>query len=211
MRANHQLAGMRFGRLVAERRDDSNHRHPMWICHCDCGLNCLVQAANLVSGNTRSCGCLRADLLRSRPNCHGKSRTKVYVAWLKAKQRCRDFTAAEFADYGGRGISFCERWNDFKLFLADMGEPPTKHHSLDRVDVHRGYEPGNCRWAVKRTQANNTRANHFLTFDGHRLTLAEWERRTGISQKCILSRIVRLGWSVEKALTTPARAIRRPY
>jgi hypothetical protein len=110
-------------------------------------------------------------------------------------------------DYRDRGISVCERWQSFENFLADMGErPPGK--TIDRIDNDRGYEPGNCRWATPTEQQNNKRTNHRLAFNGETLTVCEWADRVGVNRMTLFGRL-RTGWSVEKALTTPARAYAR--
>ncbi len=130
-------------------------------------------------------------------------RSPTYVVWEGMVQRCTDSGCAGWKNYGGRGIGVCDRWRDFTLFLADMGERPSRAHSIDRVDGTRGYEPGNCRWATATEQANNRWNNRRITFRGETLTVAEWSRRTGLAQHLIGMR-VRHGWPAELALTRPS-------
>jgi len=133
---------------------------------------------------------------------HGKRYSRVYRAWLHMKNRCLNPRNNSFAYYGGRGITICDKWRDsFVAFYEDMGDPPAKH-SLDRIDNNGNYSPNNCRWASKRQQANNTRANHCITFNGITKTLMQWQRVTGISRFVIADRIYR-GWPIKKALTEP--------
>ncbi len=117
--------------------------------------------------------------------------------------RCTNERNKFFHNYGGRGITVCDRWRDsFENFLADMGPRPSEQHSIDRIDNNGNYEPGNCRWATKKQQLHNLRRNHFMTFNGETLVMAEWARRIGATPQGIIARLNN-GWSDERALGTP--------
>lgn len=126
------------------------------------------------------------------------------VSWLAAKKRCQDVTAHNYARYGGRGITFDPRWNDFDAFFADMGERPAGT-SLDRIDNDGPYSPENCRWATPKEQGNNRANNRRLTHDGRTQTFAQWAREVGISRGVLYNRID-LGWDAARALSTPVGA-----
>lgn len=131
---------------------------------------------------------------------HGKSRTKVYRAWQQMKQRCFNKKNKGFGHYGGRGVIVCARWRDsFENFYKDMGEPPTKNHSIDRINNDGNYEPNNCRWATIKQQNQNQTKTIYLTYKGKTKTISEWSREIGISIQTMHSRR-RLGFSVERIL-----------
>lgn len=132
-------------------------------------------------------------------------RSKEYVAWGHMIQRCHNEKNDAYKHYGGRGIIVCEQWRGtggFERFFADVGEAPSKEHSLDRIDNNKGYYPENVRWATSREQGLNKRNNHLITIDGETKFITEWARQYGISCGTLYSRIKR-GKSPEEALTTP--------
>lgn len=121
------------------------------------------------------------------------------------KTRCFNKRHRQYKDYGGRGVTVCTRWLSFPNFYADMGPCPPGH-TIERKDNEKGYEPGNCVWATRSKQNRNRRQHRWITYDGETLMLAEWVERTGISKANLLHRLDEMGWSVEKALTTPTNS-----
>ena len=109
----------------------------------------------------------------------------------------------EWKDYGGRGITVCDRWSDYALFVLDMGHRPSPYHSIERKDNNKGYEPGNCRWATNSEQQRNTRRSRHVDIGGVSKTVAEWCELYGISNKTVYSR-VKSGWDFASALATPS-------
>lgn len=128
---------------------------------------------------------------------HGMTNTKIYKAWRAILFRCNNPKAEFYANYGGRGIS-CE-FDSFEAFYADIGDPPTPRHTVDRKDNNGNYAPGNLRWATMSEQLRNTRSNHILEHDGRRLTITEWAEITGLPKNTILSRI-RSNYTIAAAL-----------
>ena len=131
---------------------------------------------------------------------HGMAGTPLFRVWSSMKNRCANQKVAGYKDYGGRGVSVCERWKSFENFYADMGDRPSDKHSLERRDNDGNYEPSNCYWATKAEQAKNRRNTKFIEANGERLHLAEWARKLGCSPATILHRIA-VGMPEAEAVT----------
>lgn len=201
------LTNRDFGRLHVlyycgvNRKPCGQPRH-MWFCECSCGKQKKIEGGQLKSGKTLSCGCHKRDKINAFNYLHGKSKSPTWNSWMMMIQRCTRPNYEESHLYADRGISVCDRWMTFTLFLQDMGERPPGH-TLDRFPNKDGnYEPGNCRWATVKQQARNMRTNHLLTHQGMTLTIAEWADKTGFKSSTIHARISS-GWSVSEALTLP--------
>lgn len=168
------ISGMTFGRLTvlsAERRGDSGKL--LWRCRCSCGNETVVRGSHLRVGATKSCGCFNRELMLSKFASHGHTRgkknTTEYNTWSSMKKRCLDPASKDYKNYGGRGISVCERWlHSFEAFFEDMGKKPTGL-SIERKNVNGNYEPGNCKWAT-RDEQNNNRRPRSVCWKGHPLT-----------------------------------------
>jgi hypothetical protein len=199
MNKQSELTGRRFGRLVViEHAGSSRQGARLWRCNCDCGKEVIIRADNL--RNAKSCGCTRG---RGPTHGHAQNgrRTATYNAWKDMLTRCNCKTNKRYADYGGRGIQVCERWQKFTNFLADMGKRPDGM-SLDRINNSLGYSPHNCRWATRSEQQRNRRGNHILEHDGEKQCVAAWAERLSMKESTIKTRL-RRGWTVDKALTPP--------
>lgn len=190
------LTGQTFGRLTVIEQAHRPGQRPHWLCHCQCGNEVVIVGWTLRSGHTRSCGCVRVETTRQRMTTHGatlnRTRSPENIAWKHMRMRCLNPRTREYPNYGGRGITICERWSTFENFLADMGPRP-KGTSLDRIDNNGNYEPSNCRWATPMQQGANTRRNRFVMYQGEHIILAEAIRRSGISLPGVKRRI-RAGW-----------------
>lgn len=132
---------------------------------------------------------------------HGKRHSRVYNIWCGIKARCLNPNTAAYPNYGGRGITLCEKWREFPGFYSDMGDPPP-NGTIERVDNDRGYEPGNCRWASRAEQNRNKRGLHLLTVDGETRSMGSWAEQSGLKVGTIWQRI-KNGWSAEAAVKTP--------
>lgn len=198
------LTGQRFGRLtVIEESGRDNFRQVMWKCKCDCGNEVVVRGYQLRSRRTQSCGCLQKEITSKVKTTHGKNNTRLYTIWCSIRQRCSTPSTSCYKHYGARGITFCEAWNDFTVFMDwAIANGYNDNLTIDRIDVNGNYCPENCRWITLKEQQSNKRSNHYIEFNGEKRTLEEWAQRIGICHATLLERIERWG-SIEEALTIP--------
>lgn len=199
------LTGQRFGRLTVIKKLGHRGKHILWLCVCDCGTERAVASTHLRSGHSQSCGCLQKEHTVASSKTHGMSNTRIYREYASMKRRCDNPNVQDYSHYGGRGITICEEWrNDFMAFYNwAMANGYRDDLTIDRIDFNGNYEPSNCRWATMKEQANNTRRNSFLEFNGETKTVKQWAEIVGIRYGTLVARLNDYGWSVEKALTTP--------
>jgi hypothetical protein len=189
--------GTRFGRLVVWHPLFMRHQKPFFRCVCDCGNYHDTDIYSVINGKTSSCGCYQKEA----PITHGQAYSPTYHSWQHIKQRCSDPNFPNFKDYGGRGVSYCARWESFENFLEDMGERPDGK-TIDREDVDGNYTPDNCRWATSEEQARNKRNTVYLKVDGRVATIPEHCERLGLNGSTVRTRLSR-GWSVDTAFKKP--------
>lgn len=210
----YELTGERFGRLAVLRYSHSNkNKQRIWECQCDCGNIIFANSNQLVSGNTRSCGCLQKEIAkaigRKVLKTHGLSKvngkkTRLYRIWAGMNTRCNNPNDKAYKEYGGRGIHICKEWREkgFKAFHNwAIANGYKESLTIDRIDNNKGYSPENCRWATYKEQNRNKRSNTILAFNGVCKTICEWAEQINISEATICGRLKR-GWSIEETLTT---------
>lgn len=162
-RTKYDLTNKKFGRLTAlDKYTDKGKVY--WRCKCDCGNESIVEYYNLKSGHTKSCGCYMVDKTKESNITHNMSKTRFYTIYNNMKSRCYNPNNNRYYNYGELGIEVCDRWKEsFENFKNDMYEEYLKHceifgeekTTLDRIDIHKGYEPNNCRWADYYIQNSN--------------------------------------------------------
>lgn len=184
-----------------EEKGRDKRQNLTWLFQCECGNSLIATVSNVISENTRSCGCLG----NVGKTTHSACGTPEHKAWGSIKDRCFCQTNCNYKYYGARGITMCAEWRaSFQAFYDHIGPRPSSSHSIDRIDVNGNYEPGNVRWATDLEQANNRRNNKFIEFNGTALTCSQWSVRLGFKSYTVHDRL-RNGWSIEKTLTTPLK------
>ena len=188
---------MKYGRLVVVGVEGSVRlKHE---CVCDCGKVVFVRLCSLRSGNTKSCGCLRADAVSRRFSKHGLVWTKEYTSWQLMKDRCYNKKNKTYRYYGGKGIRVCSEWkNDFPKFLLDMGKKPSSDFSIDRIDGLKNYNNENCRWATKTEQVRNRKNTIKINYEGVERPLAEWCEILNLDYTKTYKRLWR-GWDINRS------------
>ncbi len=187
------LCNQRFGRLhvlgyAGCSSTTRKQRIAQWLCRCDCGTLKIIAGTDLLQGKTTSCKCGRGSTVTHGQSQRGKW-TPEFRAYSKAKERCSNPTDKAFHNYGGRGIEV--KFQNFEAFFNHIGKRPSRHYSLDRINVNGHYEAGNVRWATRTTQTRNKRTNRMLTFNGRTQCIAQWSEETSISPPVIHYRIKR--------------------
>lgn len=190
------LTGKKYGRLtvINEVLKRSKDRAVFWECKCECGSIVKVTGNHLKSGHTKSCGCLYNPEMNTKHGYNRRGRVRPeYTIWNSMKYRCNNPSYKEYYLYGGRGIKVCDRWLLFENFIADMGDRPTKKHSIERRDVNGNYEPSNCFWATIEEQQNNKRTNRWIVYNGVRKNLQQWAKFIGATSQNLHKSIKRRG------------------
>lgn len=182
------LTGQRFGRWEALRctyRAKRRGEQTRWECRCDCGtVNPSIRYSALMQGNSKSCGCLRRELLKS-PDSLRQRHKREYLIWQGMKTRCGNEKHPTYRNYGARGIKVCEEWeSSFEAFIQDMGPSP-ENGSIERVDNMAGYYPGNCKWIDRPLQSRNRRSNIEVEWRGSQRLLTDVARIENVEYHCL--------------------------
>lgn len=199
------LTGQKFGKLkVIEYAGLTKDKRAKWKCKCDCENVIVVCGKELRNGHTQSCGCFRKERVSECHKTHGQTNTKLFYVWQTMRKRCYQKNNKDYKDYGGRGIKVCDEWQiNFQAFYDwAMLNGYKEGLTIERKDTNGNYEPSNCKWATQKEQCNNRRNNHLITYNGKTQTLQKWANEYKINRQTLSSRIHKLHWSVEKALTT---------
>lgn len=195
------LIGQQFQKLTVRAVAPKKHKRQRVLVECECGNEKVVDAKHMVKGRIGSCGC--------RLTRHGMTGTPEWYAYQSMLSRCTRPKNAGYHNYGGRGITICERWlgaDGFINFLADMGSRPSPTHSIDRKNNEGGYCPENCRWATKAEQSRNKRDVKMFTYQGLTMCVKDHATRLGLRPNTIRMRM-RRGATFEEAISLPVTPV----
>lgn len=181
------LTGLRFGRLTVVSRKGIVQRHVAWNCICDCGKQIVALGCNLSSGKTKSCGCIRNEMLSNRRATHRLTNTSLYHIYHTMIARCHNPKSISYKDYGAKGITVCEEWREnFENFMNWAFSCGYKDGlSIERKNVLENYSPCNCTWIPRSEQNGNKRNTHYVVFHGKKMCLNYLAKETGLTAKII--------------------------
>jgi len=196
-----ELIGRKFGMLTVISMSHGESGR-LWNCLCSCGKmkEKPLTGYELKSGKRNHCGCVP---LPNGMRTHGKCETKLYKVWCSMKHRCSNPKDRAYANYGGRGIGFCDQWVCFEPFYAwAISSGYHEGLTLERMNNNGNYDPNNCAWIPKGDQSSNTRRCKQINFMGETLNLKEWSEKLSMSYSLLQSRL-KHGWSFERAIQEP--------
>ena len=195
------LSGQTFNDWTFVRRVTNKGKMTRWLCRCVCGTERAHQPARVISGNSKGCGCKIGQRIAEKATKHGQAhpRTPEYQAWCEMRSRCHTRSNNRFRRYGGRGITVCERWNDYEAFLEDVGPRPSPEHSLSRIDNNGSYESTNVEWATEIEQQGNRVDTIWVQLNGIRMCLGQACDKLGKRRSTVYAR-VQHGWPLYEAL-----------
>lgn len=176
---------------IAPENQGKGHQTRMAVCRCVCGNIVKRQPEHIKRGQFNSCGC-KPKIPRGYNKRHGDSKSITYSSWRGAHQRCNAKSGRHKILYADRGIKVCERWYLYENFLEDMGHRPSSELTLDRIDPNGNYEPSNCQWANKKTQAANRRSTVWVDLDGEKYVTKDFAAITRIDP-ALISKMTKSG------------------
>lgn len=192
MKAFNDITGYEFGRLTVISRIKNKHNQYVWVCKCNCGNETVAAFNKLKSGAIKSCGCYGREIIKKCSITHGLAKSSEYRSWDSMKQRCYNKNNNRYKNYGERGIKVCDRWlNSFENFLEDMGQKPSRKHTLDRLDNKLGYCKNNCRWLLNIEQQRNQTKSVFIEYNGEKMIQTDWERKFNVCNGYIYAALKR--------------------
>lgn len=204
--ADRKWIGSRFGDLkvvdIVHKERKNGGKQWYWKVLCDCGKESIVRPIEVLKGHTKSCGCLKTK--RTPKNkTHGESRTRLHDIWCGMHNRCK-VENKNSERYGKRGISICKEWSEYEAFSKWAIENGYKEDmTIERKDVNGNYCPENCKWIPMARQARNRRTTFWVMYNGQKMSLVEAAEKAGLPYKQVHHRIKRMGWTAERALSTP--------
>lgn len=202
-----------FGRLVViDKGDDrfigvDRKRFKTFICECQCGTIKTILAMSLKNGSSKSCGCYHRERcigVSPANKSHGMSKSRIYRIWTHMMERCFNPNCKDYPNYGGRGITVCDRWKKSTNFITDMLDSYRDDLTIERNDYNGDYTPDNCRWATSLEQNNNRRSNRIVIdpIDGEEMNSGQLASKYNLNRAVIKDRL-RLGFTGYRLVEPP--------
>ena len=202
-RNGEDLIGCKFGRLTVVEYIPPKERKTRsfaWVCKCDCGNDkrVITSSTKLKNGDTKSCGCLKAERMGNLNKKYKYHDRRLYEVYMAVVARTENPNNYEYKNYGARGIKLCDEWRGelgfdaFAEWAYSTGydsKAPRGECTLDRIDVDGNYSPDNCRWITNKEQQSNRRDNVWITYNGETHTMKQWSEILDIPYKFLLWRI----------------------
>ena len=212
------ITNQRFGKLVALKRSSKTKCGKWkWLCKCDCGNYKEIDIHNLLRKDknhtsTKTCGKCKKSMVGKKCYKHGMSKTRLYQCYKLMKNRCYNINNIRYYLYGGRGIKVCDEWlgefGSINFIEWSLNNGYDDNLTLDRIDNNKDYSPENCRWATRKQQSNNLRANRKFSINGKEYTISQISDEYNIPYKTLYGRI-RNNWSIEKCISTPIKKMEK--
>lgn len=196
--------GRKFGRLTIANIVGNRKNGIVVECDCECGQRCLKLIKHILSGASKSCGCLNKELVSKKFKTHGLSKHPIRKIHNAMMSRCYNVSSKSYKDYGGRGIRVFDEWHLFINFYNDMVVGYSAGLEIDRIDVNGDYRKENCRWATRHQQQRNRRDNVFITIDGKTNIMSDWAKISGVKKATIWFRL-KMGWPPTEAVFCPTK------
>ena len=200
------IKGQKFNRLTAIKFSHKIQARYYWEFLCDCGNKKIIEKSSVIHSRVKSCRCFQKEIAKQTGKnykTHGMTGTRFYFIWNNLVRRCNDKKFINYKIYGRRGIKCL--WNSFEEFYKDMFPTYKENLTIERIDNNGNYEKSNCVWATQKEQQRNRRNNKLITFKEQTKCVSEWAEIMKIKRCTLHTRLDKLNWSVEKALTIPVQ------
>lgn len=196
------ILNQKFYKLtVIEKLNKDKYQKQLWKCKCDCGNEIIVNTSSLTTGNTKSCGCYKNELIRNLNYKHGNSHTKLYYVWQTMIKRCTKINNKSYKIYGNRGITVCIEWkSDFINFYNwAIANGYKQGLTIDRINNNGNYEPNNCRWTSMKEQARNTSKNKYIVYMNEKMLISDACNKSNVKISSVFSKMKRKNITLQES------------
>lgn len=182
MKEFRDISNQKYGKLTPVEYVGVYKNRSSWLCKCDCGNETIVSATKILSGHTKSCGCLKIK--------YSIENKRMFQIWCNMHKRCKRNDQRDSKYYFGKGVKVCQDWDVYENFQSWAFENGYADNlTLDRIDSKGNYEPSNCRWITMAEQQRNKSNCYYVTINGVQKTLSEWAREIGIPRETLRYRV----------------------